>query len=131
MDVEKQAIEGRAVTVTGTHPETEDGLIGQRQWQDIHERHASGQTISAIGRDLDLDRKTVRTCLRQACWTPYQRSVAAGGLLDAHRQWLVERAPQVHYSARILYQELIRQRAWMGSYETVKLAVRPLRKARR
>jgi len=129
MDVEKQAIEGRAVTVSGTHPETEDGLIGQRQWQDIHERHASGQTISAIGRDLDLDRKTVRTCLRQACWTPYQRSVAAGGLLDAHRQWLVERAPQVHYSARILYQELIRQRAWMGSYETVKLAVRPLRAA--
>lgn len=129
MDVEKRAIEGRAVTVSGTHPETEDGLIGQRQWQDIHERRGSGQTISAIARDLGLDRKTVRACLRQACWTPYQRSVAAGGLLDAHRQWLVERAPQVHYSARILYQELIRQRAWTGSYETVKLAVRPLRAA--
>jgi len=33
----------------------------------------------------------------------------------------------VNYSARILYQELVAQRDWRGSYETVKLAVRPLR----
>jgi transposase len=35
----------------------------------------------------------------------------------------------VHYSARILHQELRSQCGWAGSYETVKLAVRPLRAA--
>ena len=48
-------------------------------------------------------------------------------MLGAHRAWLVERAPQVHYSARILWQELCSQRGFAGCYETVKLAVRPLR----
>jgi transposase len=129
MVVERQDVASGAVTVSGTHRDTEDGLIGQQQWQDIHARHALCETISAIARDLDLDRKTVRTCLRQPCWTPYQRQVAVSSLLDTHRQWLHERAPQVHYSARILFQELCRQRGWTGSYETVKLAVRPLRAA--
>jgi transposase len=50
-------------------------------------------------------------------------------LLDEHRQWLAERAPQVNYSARILHQELRGEHGWTGSYETVKLAVRPLREA--
>ncbi len=129
MEVEKQARMEGAVTVSVTKQDTEDSLIGQQQWQVIHERHALGQTISAIARDLDLDRKTVRSCLRQPCWSPYQRQVVVSTLLDAQREWLHERAPQVHYSARILYQELCRQRGWTGSYETVKLAVRPLRAA--
>ena len=41
--------------------------------------------------------------------------------------WLAARAPQVHYSARILFQELRGQRDYRGSYDTVKNAVRPLR----
>jgi transposase len=48
-------------------------------------------------------------------------------LLDAHRAWLVERAAQVGYSARILYQELCTQRGFEGGYGTVRDAVRPLR----
>ena len=35
----------------------------------------------------------------------------------------------MHYSARILHQELCRQHGWSGSYETVQLTVRPLRAA--
>jgi transposase len=50
-------------------------------------------------------------------------------MLDVHRQWLHERAPQVGYSARILYQELVKQRGFTGCYEVVKIAVRPLRAA--
>ena len=41
--------------------------------------------------------------------------------------WLVERAPQVHYSTRILYQELRAGRGNSGGYDTVKNAVRSLR----
>jgi DNA-binding NarL/FixJ family response regulator len=49
------------VTVPAMKRDTEGDLVGQRQWQTIHERHAMGQTISAIARELELDRKTVRT----------------------------------------------------------------------
>ena len=114
MDVEEREVEaatgsGRqvsAVTVSGSKPDTGDRLIGQQQWQEIQERQAGGQSISAIARELGLDRKTVRTCLQREAWTPYRREVAVPGLLDAHRVWLSERAPQVRFSARILYQEL-------------------------
>jgi len=113
-------------TVSGSNPDPEDRLIGQQQWQVIHERRAAGQAIAAIARELDLDRKTVRSCLQQTAWTPYRRDASGSTLLDPERAWLVQRAPQVQHSARILFQELV-QRGWKGSYETVKLAVRPLR----
>lgn len=48
-------------------------------------------------------------------------------LLSAHQTWLVQRAPLVNYSARILFQELRGTRGYRGSYDTVRNAVRPLR----
>jgi transposase len=118
-----------ADTVAGSHPDPEQSVIGQQQWQGIHDRRAGGQSIAAIARDLELDRKTVRSCLAQPAWLPYRRQASAASVLNEHRVWLAERAPQVHHSARILYQELCAQRGFGGSYETVKLAVRPLRAA--
>jgi transposase len=123
------AVSSALATVPGLNPDTEDSLIGEQQWQAIHERRAAGQGVSKIARELELDRKTVRSSLRQSCWKPYRRQVSAPTVLDAHRQWLSERAPQVHYSARILHQELRGQHGCSASYETVKLAVRPLRAA--
>jgi transposase len=116
-----------AATVPGSEPDAEGNLIGEQQWQAIHQRRGAGKSVSAIARDLELDRKTVRSCLAQATWRPYRREPTVPTMLDAHRAWLVERAPQVHYSARILWQELRGQRGFTGCYETVKLAVRPLR----
>jgi DNA replication protein DnaC len=48
-------------------------------------------------------------------------------LLTAHADVVRARAPQVHYSARILYQELRASRGYTGRYETVKRFVAPLR----
>jgi transposase len=48
-------------------------------------------------------------------------------LLTAHAEYLRTRAPEVQYSARILYQELRRDRQYSGSYETVKRFIAPLR----
>ena len=118
-----------AATVPGPMPDAEASLIGQQRWQEIRQRRDSGMNVSAIARDLELDRKTVRSCLAAPAWQPYRREPAAPTMLDAHRAWLAERAPQVHYSARILWQELCSQRGFTGCYETVKLAVRPLRAA--
>jgi hypothetical protein len=61
---------GQAATVPGSNPDTEGILIGQQQWQAIHERRAAGQSISAIARDMELDRKTVRNCALQQAWSP-------------------------------------------------------------
>src|SRR5690349_19233167 len=111
MEAEDQVTEVPA-TVLGSNPDAEGSLIGEQQWQAIHARRAAGQSVSAIARELDLDRKTVRSCLREQSWRPYRREVLGPTLLDEHRQWLVQRASQVNYSARILYQELIGERGW-------------------
>lgn len=119
---------GEVVTVTATSADTEDSVIGHQQWNAIQQRHAEGQSISAIARDLDLDRKTVRTVVRQETWIPYRRP-RRKGRLEAHLEWLEQRAPYVNYSARILHQELTSQCGFSGCYESVKVALRPLRAA--
>lgn len=104
-------------------------MIGQERWAEIRRLHfEAGESISAIARCLELDRKTVRRCLQSEAWQPYQRQYrAAGTLLASHEAWLRQRAPKVHYSARILHQELKADHGFRGSYETVKRFVAPLR----
>ncbi len=123
-----RAPHGASATVSVFMEDTEAPVLGQQQWESVHERRARGQSISAIARDLELDRKTVRSCLQQASWRPYRRE-AVGSQLDEHQEWLMERAPQVNYSARILWQELRAQRGFTGSYVIVRRAVVPLRLA--
>ncbi|MDX1489097.1 MAG: hypothetical protein R3268_12890, partial [Acidiferrobacterales bacterium] len=99
----------------------EAGMVGEERWKEIRrQRREDGRSISAIARDMQLDRKTVRRCLRDDVWRPYRRRVKADRLLDSHAGWLTQRAPAVRYSARILYQELRARRGYSGSYETVK-----------
>jgi transposase len=106
----------------------EAGMVGEERWKEIRRQHREeGRSISAIARDMQLDRKTVRRCLREEAWRPYRRRAKTDRLLDAHAGWLTQRAPAVRYSARILYQELRAQRGYAGSYETVKRFVAPLR----
>jgi hypothetical protein len=73
-----------AVTVPVFKLGTEAPVLAKQQWKSVHERRARGHSVSAIARELDLDRKTVRACLQQASWQQYRRSASAS-LLDAHR----------------------------------------------
>lgn len=123
-----RALCSAAATVPVSWEDAETPVLGQKQWEAVHERRAQGQNISAIARELDLDRKTVRSCLQQAAWQPYRRA-EAGSQMDAHREWLARRAPEVDYSARILWQELRSQHGFSGSYVIVRRAVAPLRMA--
>jgi transposase len=84
--------------------------------------------IAEPARRFELDRKTVRRCLRDPAWRPYHRPAPPETLLTQHAEYLRARAPKVRYSAQILFQEL-RQQGYRGSYETVKRLVRPLRTA--
>ena len=105
----------------------EVGMIRQDRWEEIHRLSGEQVPIAEIARRFDLDRKTVRRCLRQEQWQPYRRPERTDTLLAEHADFLRQRAPQVRYSARILFQELCKQHGYTGSYETVKLFVRPLR----
>ena len=116
-------------TVAGDTPVAEANVIAEQQWRVIHERRVAGLRVSKIARELDLDRKTVRSALRRTAWLPYQRQALAPRLLDVHRDWLETRAPEVNYSAQILYQELKGERGYAGGYKVVQRAVRPLRAA--
>lgn len=107
---------------------SEERMVGQERWEQIRQLHCEQRwNVSQIARALELDRKTVRRCLRQGAWRPYRRDPAAETLLTAHTDFLRERASAVQYSARILFQELRHHRGYHGSYETVKRFVAPLR----
>jgi len=105
----------------------EEPVVGQQRWEEIRKLRSEGMNVSAIARATGMDRKTVRRCLRQVQWQPYRRARSEQTLLSAHSDWLAERAPEVNYSARILFQELRAVRGYAGSYQTVRDAVRPLR----
>lgn len=103
-------------------------MVDQERWAEIRRlRHEERGSISGIARRLDLDRKTVRRSLQQTTWQPYRRAAMTETLLTAHADFVRTRASQVNYSARILYQELRASHEYIGSYETVKRGVAPLR----
>lgn len=102
-------------------------MIREAQWQEIHRLVARERwSQRAIARALDLDRKTVRRCLRQQGFTPYHRPPMEQTVLATHAEWLRDRTPAVGYSAQIVFQELISAHGYTGSYETVKRFLRPL-----
>ena len=78
-------------------------VIGQDRWEEIRRRAGEGASIRAIARALDLDRKTVRRCLRQTEWKPYRRAPRVDTLLATHAEYLRGRAAAVGYSAQVLF----------------------------
>jgi transposase len=102
-------------------------VINKERFEAIKVLKAQGWTVSAIARHLSIDRKTVRTWMKAEDWRPYEREVRTPTQLDAHTAWLRVRAPEVNYSARILFQELRRDRGYGGAYDAVKRFVAPLR----
>lgn len=52
-------------------------MPGRERWEEVRRLAAAGMSIRGIARELDLDRKAVRRCLRQSEWRPYRRAHAA------------------------------------------------------
>ncbi|HEX7074402.1 MAG TPA: IS21 family transposase [Hyphomicrobiaceae bacterium] len=104
-------------------------VLSKERWEEVRRLHGEEKLkVSEISRRLDIDRKTVRKALKGE-WKPYERGARSDGLLAEHDGFLRERAAEVNYSAQILYQELVGERGFKGSYQTVKRFVRPLREA--
>jgi transposase len=127
--MENVAVREHGTMALEAHTLEEERMVQEDRWREVHrmarEEHLP---IAEIARRLELDRKTVRRCLKQEAWQAYQRSARPGTLLAEHAGFLEERAPAVRYSAQVLFQEL-KERGYGGGYDTVKRFVRPLRSA--
>jgi len=65
----------------------EDAVVGKERWEEIRRPHVAGMNVAAIARGTDLDRKTVRRCLRQSQWRPYRRRPARRCCRRTRRGW--------------------------------------------
>ena len=84
-----------SVSLSASASGAEAEVISKERWEQIGQMAAAGRSISAIARELDLDRKTVRHSLRKQQWAPYRREQTVTLLLAPHEAWLKERAPRL------------------------------------
>src|SRR5215469_11100387 len=74
-------------------PSQEVPMVRQEQWEEIRRLAFRERVpIAEIARRLDLNRRTVRRCLRAPTWTPYRRPPRTDTVLAAHLTYLRARA---------------------------------------
>lgn len=87
-----------------------------------------GVTISAIARQMGMDRKTVRNALKEP--QPQSDPPSQGpSMLDPYKEWIQARLEVADFTAQRLYQD-IRTQGYRGGYNLVKRFVAPLRAER-
>ena len=111
-------------------PETPTGaegmdVINETDYGAVRALFERGVAKKTIARQLELDIKTVRKYLRSP-WKPQTRPSARGSALDAFRQFILGRAPEVGFNAKVLHREL-QALGYAGAYRTLVGYLRPLR----
>jgi transposase len=119
--------EGSAMLAVVPEGATEEPLIEESVWGAVRSLREQGLSKKEIGRQLDLDIKTVRKWLRQK-WEP-QRRPGRGRALDRWEKLLRDRAPEVGFNAAVLHRELTAQ-GYKGSYPSLVRYLRPWRRER-
>jgi len=104
-------------------------MLNLEGFMNIRDLKQQGLSISAIGRELDMDRKTVRKYLDEQP-QPYKREHPAPCKIDPYRVFLRERWEQGVHNASKLVDE-VRGRGYAGGYSQLKLAVAPWREEHR
>ena len=75
-------------------------MVRQERWEELRRLWQQERVpIAELARRFELDRKTVRRCLRDPSWRPYQRPAPTQTLLTEHAEYLRVRAPRVRCSA--------------------------------
>src|ERR1700724_1975949 len=94
----------------------------------ILDLHRQGLSVSAIARQVGIDRKTVRTYIAKGLEPPaYQKRPPAPSLVDGFDPYLRERlATYPALTARRLFRE-IKERGYSGGYSVVRDRVREIR----
>jgi transposase len=88
-----------------------------------------GVTISAIARQMGIDRKTVRNALREPVASPTVAPETASSVLDPYKEFLRGRLEVADFTAQRLFQD-IQTQGYKGGYNLVKRFVAPLRAER-
>lgn len=101
-------------------------MVNQEVWHEIHSRFKLKESKKSIARSTGLSVQTIRKILNQPAPKPYNRSKKSKGVLLSYEDYIHRRLPAVGYSAQSIFEEL-QEQGYTGSYETVKLFVRPLR----
>ncbi|OIJ87360.1 transposase [Streptomyces colonosanans] len=95
----------------------------------VHAVSGTGRSLSAIARELGLNRRTVAKYARAASWqecvrrTPPRRSTS----LDPYLEYLRQRWEEGEHTATVLHQEIV-AKGYLGRYQRVKLSIAPLRR---
>lgn len=76
------------------------------RYEEVLRRHKAGESIAAIGRAMNLDRRTVRGFVQAGAFPERAPRSAVPTLLDAHRQYMAVRAAKGCRSARQIWREL-------------------------
>ena len=97
----------------------------------ILDLHRQGLSVSAIARQVGVDRKTVRNYLAKGLEpSTYKKRAPAPGVVDRFEPYLRERlATYPALTARRLFRE-IKERGYSGGYSVVRDRVREIRPAR-
>jgi len=75
---------GPEVTLTEEVP-----MVRQERWEELRRLWQRERVpIAELARRFELDRKTVRRCLRDTAWRPYQRPAPAETVLTTHAEYL-------------------------------------------
>jgi transposase len=109
-------------------PESE--MINRDKHGAVVELAQRGTPKKVIARMLNISVKSVRRILARPEWTPYTRRPAGSKVLAGFEEFLTHRAPEVDFNAVVLFREA-KLLGYAGSYEMIKLFVRPLREALR
>jgi len=94
-------------------------------FMNVRDLKQQGWSVSAIARQLDIDRKTVRKYLLEPPQA-YRRQHPAACKIDPFRSFLRERWEQGVHNGRKLFEE-IRDRGYAGGYSRLKAIVAPWR----
>ena len=96
----------------------------------ILDLHRQGLSVSAIARQIGVDRKTVRTYIAKGLEPPaYKKRLPKEGLVASFEPYLRDRlATYPGLTARRLFRE-IRERGFAGGYSVVRDCVRDIRPA--
>ncbi len=96
------------------------------RYEEVAHLHTLGWSVSAIARQVALDRDTVRKWLRQGQFPEHQPRARRGSELDAHEDYLRQRWQAGCHNARRLWAE-VQERGYRGGYTQVSERVRRLR----
>ena len=86
-------------------------------WKMIRELKKSGMTVTAIAKQLNLDRKTVRKAIYSDVAPKYERTVS-GSILDDFKSYIDERLERFNLTSQRIHEELMDQ-GFQGKYGMV------------